>query len=158
MGMSPVRDGQTESAVTRERAQGAVEFLKNFAHVNRLLIVCSLVEAERSVGELETLLGIRQPTLSQQLGELREAGIIAGRREAKQVFYRIADRRALALISMLHSQFCEDQGTALVEQAGRAAGYSAGPDSAPRRRIINPAEAARFARIELPDASGRNSV
>ena len=132
--------------------------MKHFAHLSRLLIVCSLVEAERSVGELETLLGIRQPTLSQQLSELREAGIIEGRREAKQVFYRIADSRALALISTLHSQFCDGRGTAPVEQAESAAPSSAGPTDVPRRRIVNPAEAARFARIELPGASGRNSV
>ena len=147
-----------ESTVTRERAQEAVDFLKHFAHVSRLLIVCSLIEAERSVGELETLLGIRQPTLSQQLGELREAAIIEGRREAKQVFYRIADPRAVALLSMLHDQFCESKDAPPIEQGKSLAPSQAASSIVVRRRIVNPAEAARFARIELPRSSGRDGV
>jgi len=69
-------------------------------------IVCALVDGERSVGELETRLSIRQPSLSQQLAELREAGIVEGRREVKQVFYRLADPRTAALIATLHRLFC----------------------------------------------------
>ncbi|MBV1838736.1 metalloregulator ArsR/SmtB family transcription factor [Acetobacter estunensis] len=137
----------------------AVDFLKHFTHTNRLLIVCSLVEAERSVGELETVLGIRQPTLSQQLGELREAGIIEGRREAKQVFYRIADARSLTLISMLHDRFCGGElAESATEQGGAASTSHTGSADTSPRRIIRSAEAARFARIELPRSSDRDRV
>ena len=59
----------------------ASDFLKKLSNPNRLMIVCALVEGERSVRELEDGLGIRQPGLSQQIAELREAGLIAGRKE-----------------------------------------------------------------------------
>lgn len=90
-----------------ERAGEASEFLKKLANPNRLMIVCALVGGERSVRELEDTLGIRQPGLSQQIAELRDAGLIAGRKESKSVFYRLADDRVKAIVSLLYSMFCE---------------------------------------------------
>lgn len=90
-----------------DRAGEASEFLKKLANPNRLMIVCALVEGERSVRDLEDTLGIRQPGLSQQIAELRDAGFISGRKESKSVFYRLADERAKAIVSLLHSMFCE---------------------------------------------------
>ena len=69
-------------------------------------MACALVEGERSVRELEDLLGIRQPGLSQQLAELRDAGMIVGRKEGKAVFYRLADPKVKALIGTMHALFC----------------------------------------------------
>lgn len=89
-----------------ERAGEASEFLKKLANPNRLMIVCALVDGERSVRELEDTLGIRQPGLSQQIAELREAGMIVGRKESKSVFYRLADERVEAFITMMHKMFC----------------------------------------------------
>jgi DNA-binding transcriptional ArsR family regulator len=66
-----------------------------------------LADGERSVRELEDLLGIRQPGLSQQLAELREAGLIAGRKEGKQVFYTLADPRIETFIGTMHALFCQ---------------------------------------------------
>jgi DNA-binding transcriptional ArsR family regulator len=83
----------------------ASDLLKSIANPNRLSIVCMLLEGERSVAELETELGIHQPTLSQQLCALREAGIVAARREAKHMIYRVADQRAARLIGMLRDIF-----------------------------------------------------
>lgn len=85
----------------------ASDLLKSIANPNRLSIVCLLLEGERSVAELESELGIRQPTLSQQLGELRDAGIVATRREAKHVFYRVADQRAARIIATLRDIFSD---------------------------------------------------
>ena len=73
-------------------------------------MLCQLVEGERSVSELETLLGIQQPTLSQQLGVLRREGLVATRREGKQIFYRIDSPAALAVINTLYQLFCAEQG------------------------------------------------
>ncbi|MFZ2872403.1 ArsR/SmtB family transcription factor, partial [Zavarzinia sp.] len=87
-------------------ADSAAEFLKVLANANRLMIVCHLLDGEASVGELETQLGIRQPTLSQQLGILREAGIVIGRREAKSVIYQLSDERARPLIAVMNQLFC----------------------------------------------------
>lgn len=90
----------------RARVGEASEFLKKLSNPQRLLLVCSLVDGERSVRELEDMLGIRQPGLSQQLAELREAGLIAGRKEGKAVYYRLADPRVVRLITTMHELFC----------------------------------------------------
>src|ERR1700730_17365283 len=85
----------------------ASELLKTIPNPNRLSIVCLLLEGERSVTELESELGIRQPTLSQQLGEVRAAGIVATRRAAQHVFYGLADDRAGRIVATLR-QSCAD--------------------------------------------------
>jgi DNA-binding transcriptional ArsR family regulator len=91
-----------------EHADEASRFLKLIANRSRLMIVCALVEGERAVGALETELRLEQPALSQQIAALRRAGIIMGRREAKAVFYRLADARAVELVGLLHRLFCAD--------------------------------------------------
>lgn len=83
----------------------ASELLKALGNPNRLSIFCMLLEGERSVAEIESELGIRQPTLSQQLGELREAGLVATRRGSKHVFYRVADDRAGRIVATLREVF-----------------------------------------------------
>ncbi|MDQ6434609.1 metalloregulator ArsR/SmtB family transcription factor [Mesorhizobium sp. LHD-90] len=88
-------------------AAEAADFLKRFAHPSRLMIVCALVDGERSVRDLEDTLGIRQPGLSQQIAELREAGFITGRKESKNMFYRLADGRITEFVSLMHRMFCE---------------------------------------------------
>jgi DNA-binding transcriptional ArsR family regulator len=88
------------------RAGEAAEFIKKFAHPSRLMIVCALQDGERSVRELEDRLGIRQPGLSQQIAELREAGLILGRKELKNMYYRLADQRVSAFIDVLYGMFC----------------------------------------------------
>jgi len=81
-------------------------FLKKFANPDRLLVASALAGGERSVRELEDGLGIRQPGLSQQLAELRAAGLIAGRKQGKQVFYRLSDPRVDTFIQTMHQLFC----------------------------------------------------
>lgn len=83
-------------------AAEATDFIKKFAHPSRLMIVCALVDGERSVRDLEDTLGIRQPGLSQQFAELREAGLIVGRKEGKQVFYRLADPRVETAVHIMN--------------------------------------------------------
>jgi ArsR family transcriptional regulator len=67
----------------------------------RLTILCRLLDGELSVSGLESELGLKQPSLSQQLGVLREANLVATRREAKSVFYSLTDRRMRALVEAL---------------------------------------------------------
>ena len=129
---------KSDSRVTREKAEAASAFMKSLANPNRLMIACALLDGERSVGDLETDLGLRQPSLSQQLAELRESGVVEARREAKQVFYRISDQRAVALLATLHQIFCGQMPDLI----------SAAP--APRAALARKtfAEAAMFARVE----------
>lgn len=90
----------------RSNANAAGQLLKALGNPDRLLLLCQLAEGERSVSELENLLGILQPTLSQQLGVLRREGLVATRREGKQVFYSIDSPAALAVINTLYQLFC----------------------------------------------------
>ena len=85
----------------------ASALLKTIANPNRLSIVCMLIEGERSVAELASELGIRQPTLSQQLGKLRRARIVTYRRSAKHMIYRIRDERASRVVETLRGIFSE---------------------------------------------------
>lgn len=95
----------------------ASDLLKLIGNPNRLSIVCVLLEEESSVATLEEQLGIRQPTLSQQLSELRDAGIIEGRRDGKSIIYRVLDPRASQLVVALRGIF---QG--LKDVTGRESG------------------------------------
>jgi DNA-binding transcriptional ArsR family regulator len=90
----------------RESAAAAGQLMKALANPDRLLLLCQLSQGERNVGELEALLGIVQPTLSQQLAVLRREGLVDTRRDGKQVYYRISSPQALALINTLYQQFC----------------------------------------------------
>lgn len=93
-----------------KRAHDVAGLLKTLSHPVRLMLVCTLVEGEYAVGELEEQVGVGQPTLSQQLGVLRDAGIVETRREAKQIFYRLADAKAADLIASLYTIFCTTEG------------------------------------------------
>lgn len=95
-----------DPARLRDAAARAVADLKMLANPERLLLLCQLSQGERSVGELEALLDIHQPTLSQQLGVLRSDGVVATRRSGKQVFYRIARPQLLQALAALYTIYC----------------------------------------------------
>ncbi|HYA80302.1 MAG TPA: metalloregulator ArsR/SmtB family transcription factor [Methylocystis sp.] len=88
----------TKLHLSRERAAEAAERLKVYAQPQRLMILSSLAERERTVGEIEAATLVAQPALSQQLAELRRAGLVETRRAAKQVFYRLAGRDVLLCV------------------------------------------------------------
>lgn len=81
-------------SLERAQADGMAERLRTLAQPQRLMILAVLLDDERAVGEIEAATGIGQPALSQQLAELRRAGLATTRREARQVYYRIADEDA----------------------------------------------------------------
>ena len=90
----------------RASAEEACRIMHVLSNSDRLLLLCQLAHGEKNVGELETLLGIRQPTLSQQLGVLREARLVRTRRDGKCIYYEIASTQALALMNTLYQEFC----------------------------------------------------
>jgi DNA-binding transcriptional ArsR family regulator len=96
----------TDPEVMAANALRASEFLKALANSHRLLILCHLAEGERSVSELERLLKLRQPTLSQQLARLREDALVETRRCGKMIFYRLASTDARQVIELLYELFC----------------------------------------------------
>lgn len=97
-----------DPAALRDNAAQASQLLKALSHPDRLMLLCRLAEGERSVSELEPLVGVYQPSLSQQLGILRREGLVSSRREGKQMFYRIANQDALAVLDVLYQRFCGD--------------------------------------------------
>jgi len=90
----------------RQAAGQAVALLKTLGNEDRLLLLCQLSQGEHSVGDLEAALDIRQPTLSQQLGVLRNEGLVATRRDGKRIFYSLADANAMQVLSLLYQLFC----------------------------------------------------
>lgn len=89
-----------------KNAAKACDLLGAMANPSRLLILCQLAESEKSVGELQPLIGLSQSALSQHLALLREKRLVRTRREGQQIFYSIASREAGALMHTLHEQFC----------------------------------------------------
>jgi DNA-binding transcriptional ArsR family regulator len=70
------------------------------------MILCLLAEKERSVGELEAVLQLRQPTLSQQLARLRTDGLVNTRRDGKSIYYSLASNDAREVVTLLYNLFC----------------------------------------------------
>lgn len=103
------------TSVDPERLRGAaaqaVALLKALGHEARLLLLCQLSQGERSVGELEALLDIHQPTLSQQLAVLRAEGLVDTRREGKSIYYSVADPAALEVLAVLYRLYCPQEGS-----------------------------------------------
>ncbi|MBT2375377.1 ArsR/SmtB family transcription factor [Pseudomonas fluorescens] len=89
--------------VTRLRTgmSNSCSLLKTLANEDRFLILCQLSQGEWNVGELETLIGVCQPTLSQQLGILRGEGLVKARREGKYMYYRIASHEIIRIMKTL---------------------------------------------------------
>ena len=90
-----------------EAAAGeAGKLLKALSNPDRLLSLCQMAQGEFSVGELELMTGIAQPTLSQQLTVLREEDLVTTRRDGKQIFYTIVSKEALAVLQVLYQLYC----------------------------------------------------
>jgi DNA-binding transcriptional ArsR family regulator len=85
----------------------ACQMMKVLSNPDRLMLLCQLSQGEKRVGELEEILGILQPTLSQQLTVLREEELVTTRRDGKNIYYQIASPQALAVMNVLFDQFCK---------------------------------------------------
>ncbi|AMX02715.1 ArsR/SmtB family transcription factor [Microbulbifer thermotolerans] len=92
----------------RATAGEVSQLLRSIGNQDRLLLLCQLSQEELNVSQLESRLGIHQPSLSQQLGVLRREGLVSTRREGKHIYYRIADERVLALLQTLYELYCEE--------------------------------------------------
>lgn len=101
-GLSPA-----ELKAMQANAGEAVDVLRALSNETRLLVLCHLGRGEKSVGELNDLAGLSQSALSQHLAKLRAEGLVATRREAQTIFYRIADNRVTDLVAALHDTFCK---------------------------------------------------
>jgi len=105
---APSTAARPNPARLRHRADKAAALLRSLAHPDRLMLVCHLVDGEKTVGELGELARIGQPTLSQQLGVLRAEGLVATRKTGKYVRYRVRSPEALAVLRTLYAEYCRD--------------------------------------------------
>lgn len=90
-----------------ESASAACGMLKILANEDRLLILCQLSQGDKNVGELKELLGIQQPTLSQQLTVLRTEGLVTTQRKGKYIYYSLASVEATEIIKTLFNLYCK---------------------------------------------------
>ncbi|MDO5528177.1 MAG: metalloregulator ArsR/SmtB family transcription factor [Paracoccus sp. (in: a-proteobacteria)] len=109
-GAVPAPGARAQVALIAEAAREATGFLKAMAHEGRMMILCHLASGEKSVGELEALLGQRQAAVSQQLARLRAEGLVACRREGKTRLYYMEDPRVAELMEVLYRLFCSADG------------------------------------------------
>ena len=90
----------------QESARRASTLLKSMGNPHRLMILCQLVEGEKSVGELERRVGLSQSALSQHLARLRRDNLVTTRRSAQTIFYSLAGIEARAVIATLYDLYC----------------------------------------------------
>jgi DNA-binding transcriptional ArsR family regulator len=96
-------------AALEGRAEYVAERLAMLANAKRLLILCELAKGELSVGALQARVGLGQSALSQHLAKLREAKMVATRRESQAIFYRIDDPQLEILMGALYEAFCKEE-------------------------------------------------
>ena len=101
-------DVDASVAALQEKADYVADRLALVANAKRLLILCELVKGERSVGSLQSAVGLSQSALSQHLAKLREAGMVTTRRESQTIHYRISDPDLEVLMAALYEAFCKD--------------------------------------------------
>ena len=101
---------QAETTINIEElkasSENACKLMKVMANQDRLLLLCQISLGEKCVGDLEESLGIKQPTLSQQLTILRDEGLVSTRREGKYIYYSIANEAALEVMEVLYKNYC----------------------------------------------------
>jgi DNA-binding transcriptional ArsR family regulator len=130
----------------QDKAAEAAEFMRLFSTPSRLMLLCHIAEKERSVGEIQDELDFKQPALSQQLAELRQAGVVRTRRESRQIYYSIADDRVAVVMDMLMRMFCATQ-----PPAPKAEQTIPRPTATISRSVVQrnfPGEMALWARLE----------
>ncbi len=90
----------------REHAPQAASLMSALGNESRLMVLCTLAQGERSVGELNDVVPLSQSALSQQLARLRQQGLVDTRRESQTIHYRLADGPARRIIEVLHDIYC----------------------------------------------------
>jgi DNA-binding transcriptional ArsR family regulator len=124
-------------------AQQASAFLKALAHEARLLILCLLIEEEKSVTEIEEILSLRQPAISQQLARLRADGLVETRREGKNIFYSLARPEVREVIGALHRAFCSQPQSRLRASYSRPIARATASSKGAGRRVHSPVKRSR---------------
>jgi ArsR family transcriptional regulator len=102
----PAASQALDSRRLAANARQAADFLRTLANEHRLMILCALIERERSVGEIAARVGIAQPNASQHLLKLKAERLVATRRDGQTIYYRLVSRDVAPLIAKLYDMFC----------------------------------------------------
>lgn len=102
----PTPHSTVDPELMRAAASRAVGVLKMLANEDRLLLLCQMSQGELCVADLEQQLGIRQPTLSQQLAVLRGEKLVNTRRDGKNIYYSLADPSVMQILALLYGLYC----------------------------------------------------
>lgn len=94
------------SDMSPDHAARAATLLRALGNPNRLMVLCSLIEGEQSVGELNERIPLSQSALSQHLARLRDENLVATRRESQTIHYRLSDPVVYELIAPLYRRYC----------------------------------------------------
>lgn len=89
------------------QAERAANFMKGMASPHRLALLCQLHDGEKSVGELVTLTGIPQTSVSQHLAKLKKEGMVDYRRDHRVLYYTITNPVVTEIMSTLYHSFCQ---------------------------------------------------
>lgn len=106
----------------RGQAAAAEEMLKALANRHRLMILCQLIDGERSVGDLAQFLGVRDSNVSQHLALLRKDGVVSTRREGQTIWYALASEPVKKLVGTLYEIYCGPQAICLPVRPSKATG------------------------------------
>lgn len=89
-----------------ENAEEACEFIKAISTPTRLMLLCHLIEGERTVSDLADCVGAKQSLTSHHLNRLKQAGLVQTRRDEKFIYYSIKNPIAEKVVGVLHEEFC----------------------------------------------------
>ena len=95
----------------QQKAAQAAALLRSMANAKRLLVLCNLIDGERSVGELAAIVALSPAALSQHLGKMRALDLVATRRSSQTIFYRLASSEVRQVLQTLYSIYCAPEGT-----------------------------------------------
>jgi ArsR family transcriptional regulator len=101
------KEQQIDLKRMKSSADAACRLMKVLNHRDRLMLLCEISQGEKCVGELEEILDLHQPMLSQHLTTLRKGKLVKTRRVGKNIYYSLGSDSALAVIEVLYQQFCK---------------------------------------------------
>ncbi len=88
------------------KAEEVAATLTAMANPKRLLVMCSLLSGEKSVGELAGIVQLAPAALSQHLGKMRALRLVATRRDGQTIYYRLASPEVQAVLETLYRVYC----------------------------------------------------
>lgn len=104
--MQTVESDGVDVGLLEQRADEASRLLAAMANSKRLLVLCHLLDGERSVGDLAATVGLTSAALSQHLTRMRDLQLVETRRQSQTIYYRLASAKVRAVLALLYDLYC----------------------------------------------------